>query len=92
MIKIIIDYHVESFEDLFCEYECIESIYFKSITAASGKSIEEMLKEYTAACLFEKPKYGFNVALDKSDYTVNNYSYPLDSVNLWGLNTLLPKS
>ena len=29
MIKIIIHYHVESFENLFCECDCIESIYFK---------------------------------------------------------------
>ena len=31
MIKIIIDYHVESFENLFCECDCIESIYFKNL-------------------------------------------------------------
>ena len=64
----------------------------ESIKAASGKSIEDMLKDYTAACLFEKEKYGFNIALDKSAYTVSNYSYPLDAVNLWDLETLLPKS
>ena len=29
IIKIIIDYQVESFEDLFCNRRCVESIYFK---------------------------------------------------------------
>ena len=29
MINIIIDYQVESFEDLFCNRRCVESIYFK---------------------------------------------------------------
>ena len=30
IIKIIIDYQVESFEELFCNRRCIESIYFKN--------------------------------------------------------------
>lgn len=63
-----------------------------SITAASGCSIEEMLKKYTAACLVNKEKYGFNIALDKSDFEENNYYYPLDAVNLWDLKKLLPDS
>ena len=60
-----------------------------SITVASGVSITEMLKNYTAACLFEKENYGFNKELTQTEFCENWYYYPLDSINLWNLQSKL---
>lgn len=68
------------------------SVDVESITAASGVNIETMLKNYTAACVVNKSGYGFNKSLTQSIFSSNNYYYPLDAVNLWNLNTVLPKT
>lgn len=63
----------------------------ESIVDASETSIENMLKNYTAACVVDKSGYGFNKSVTQSDYTSNGYYYPLDGVDLWGLRTTLKK-
>ncbi|WP_294430474.1 hypothetical protein [uncultured Treponema sp.] len=63
-----------------------------SITAASGTSISEMLKYYTAACLFQESNYGFNKKLTQTKYSSNGYSYPLEAIDLWTLNNVLTDS
>ena len=64
----------------------------ESIVDASETSIENMLKNYTAACVVDKSGYGFNKSVTQSDYTSNGYYYPLDGVDLWGLRTTLKKN
>ena len=66
------------------------SVDVDSITAASRANIESMLKDYTAACVINKSDYGFNKSLTQNSFTSNNYTYPLDSINLWELNAVLP--
>lgn len=68
------------------------SVDVESITAASRENIETMLKNYTAACVVNKSGYGFNKSLTQSTFSSNNYYYPLDAVDLWNLNTVLPKT
>ena len=62
----------------------------ESITAASGANIEYMLRDYSAACVINKSGYGFNKSLTQTYFTSNNYTYPLDSIDLWQLNDVLP--
>ena len=45
IIKIIIDYNVESFEYLFYECECIESIVFKKFYRNNIKNMSQMFDE-----------------------------------------------
>ena len=47
-IKIIIDYQVESFNELFNDCKCIKSIYFKNL-------IEAILKACIACSIIIKP-------------------------------------
>ena len=49
-----------------------------------------MLRDYSAACVINKSGYGFNKSLTQNSFTSNNYTYPLDSINLWELNAVLP--
>ena len=62
----------------------------ESITAASGANIEYMLRDYSAACVINKSGYGFNKSLTQNKFTSNNYTYPLDSIDLWQLDAVLP--
>lgn len=67
----------------------------ESITDASGEDIEKMLKKFSAACIINKENYGFNQSpASKITYSEgsNPYSYPLDKVNLWELDAILPKT
>ncbi|MBQ9622309.1 MAG: hypothetical protein IJR39_03075 [Treponema sp.] len=64
-----------------------------SLTAASGENIETMLKKFSAACIINKENYGFNkspVSTITYSEGSNPYSYPLDKVNLWQLDAVLP--
>jgi len=60
-----------------------------SITTAAGDTIENMLKKYSAACVINKEGFGFQKSVTQTDDTINGYSFPLDSINLWGLRELL---
>lgn len=72
------------------------SVNIESIQDAAGVSIEEMLRDYTAACVIQKEDYGFNkkVTQDDSDlrekFICDDYDYPLDAIDLWNLKLLLP--
>ena len=67
-------------------------VNIESITEASGQSIETLLQEYTKACLINQTNYGFNKSASQTTYYSNNYYYPLDAINLWGLSSVLTKS
>jgi len=67
------------------------SVDIVSIEAASGSSITEMLKNYTAACLLDSPKYGFNKDLSQTSFVSNGYYYPMLAVDLWDLSEILPE-
>ena len=45
MIKIIIDYQVESFKELFCSCECVESINFKKYYRNNIINMQNMFSE-----------------------------------------------
>ena len=64
----------------------------ESITDAAGESMENLLKNYTVACLFQKSDYGFNKEVSQSEYECEGYSYPLDAIDLWNSATMLPES
>ena len=61
-----------------------------SITAATGETMESLLKAYGRACLVDASGTGFNVALTQSSYAYDGYDYPLDAINLWSLEETLP--
>lgn len=63
-----------------------------SITSAAGDTIENMLKNYSAACVINKEGFGFQKSVTQTEDTINGYSYSLDSINLWGLKELLINS
>lgn len=62
-----------------------------SITKASGATITDMLKNFSAACVINKEDYGFNKSLLQGEFASNDYYYPLDEIDLWGLDDVLPK-
>ena len=84
-IKIILEHQVKSFEDLFRDCECIESIYFKKFCRNNIKNMEGMF--YNCSSLKELNLSNFNTN------NVNNMRYmffkcsSLKKLNLSNFNT-----
>ncbi|MBB5224986.1 hypothetical protein [Treponema ruminis] len=75
-----------------------DSLGVESIQDAAGVSIEEMLKEYTAALLIKKEGYGFNKKIilsdtpDFAEFLSDDYDYTIDAIDLWNLSKIVSKS
>ena len=63
----------------------------ESIEDAAGVSITEMLKKYSSACAINLKDYGFNKDVSQTTFVLNSYSYPMDAINLWELDKILPE-
>ena len=63
-----------------------------STTGASSTTMEDLLKNYTIACVLSKENSGFATSLTDSLLTLNGYSYSLNAIDLWNLASALPET
>lgn len=63
-----------------------------STTGASTTTMEDLLKNYTIACVLSKENSGFATSLTDSLLTLNGYSYSLNAIDLWNLASALPET
>ena len=63
-----------------------------STTGASSTTMEDLLKNYTIACVLSKEDSGFATSLTDSLLTLNGYSYSLNAIDLWNLASALPET
>lgn len=63
-----------------------------STTEASSTTMEDLLKNYTIACVLSKENSGFATSLTDSLLTLNGYSYSLNAIDLWNLASALPET
>ncbi|WP_407425417.1 hypothetical protein [Treponema sp.] len=63
-----------------------------STTGAAATTMEELLKEYTVACVISSEDSGFAKELSDSELTLNDITYSLESIDLWNLSTALPET
>ncbi|MBQ4377707.1 MAG: hypothetical protein II821_00710 [Treponema sp.] len=63
-----------------------------SSTGSEAASMEELLKNYTAACVLSSDDYGFKAGPSSSELNLNGYSYSLEQIDLWNLASALPET
>ncbi|MBR1537199.1 MAG: hypothetical protein IJ630_09695 [Treponema sp.] len=62
-----------------------------SSTGADSTTMEDLLKNYSLACLISGDD-GFNNELSSSELTLNGYEYTLNPIDLWNLASALPET